>query len=305
MDRVAAEGSIAGLAARQRGVVTAAQLHTAGFRRAAIKHRLSTGRLHRLHRGVYLVGHPVAPEGAAEMAALLACGRGSVISHRSAAKLWKLRAFIAWDRPVEVTVPGRDPGGKPGLQVHCVAAFDRRDLRHAGNIPTTAPARTLLDLAAVLSFHDLEPSFADARARGLVLDRELTELLDRNRGRRGVRPLRRLFRLGQSGGLTRSEAERRLLALVRLAGLPAPEANALVRGFEVDFLWREQRVVLEVDGFAFHAGKGAFERDRARDATLVASGYTVTRVTWRQLVARPEAVIARIAAALAIRSIAL
>lgn len=302
-DTVYTETSIAALAAMQRGVVTAEQLRAAGWSPATIKRRLRAGSLNRVHRGVYLVGHSVAAEGAAEIAAILACGGGSVISHRSAARLWKLAEFVAWDGPVEVTVPGRNPGRKEGLRIHRVDSIDERDVRYLGGIPATAPARTLLDLAAVLHRGDIEPSFADARCRGLASDRDLADLLGRSGGRRGARALRRLVQLDRGEGLTRSEAERRLVALVRAAGLPTPNTNAPLRGFRVDFLWREQRVVVEVDGFAFHSGREAFERDRERDATLVASGYTVTRVTWRQLVARPEKVIARIAAALAVRSV--
>jgi very-short-patch-repair endonuclease len=105
-----------------------------------------------------------------------------------------------------------------------------------------------------------------------------------------------------TSGLTRSEAERRLLALVRAAALPQPKANSRIAGMEVDFLWQEQKVIVEVEGYAYHAGGRAFERDRERDTTLAARGYVVLRVTWRALAARREAVAARIAAALAIRS---
>lgn len=299
-----AADSISALASRQRGVVTRKQLLAAGVGRTAIKRRLRARSLNRVHRGVYLVGHSVAPEGAAEMAAILACGPGSVISHRSAARLWKLPALVEWAGPVDVTIAGRNLRSRPGLRTYRVSSLDHRDVRHLGSIPATAPARTMLDLASVLPFYDFERAVADARTRGLVRDRDLLELLERSGGRRGMRALRKLIQRDRGAGPTRSEAERKLMALVHAAGLPPPKANALVRGFEVDFVWREQRVVVEVDGFAFHSGRQAFERDRARDATLVASGYTVARVTWRQLVAQPEAVVARIAAALAVRSAA-
>ena len=99
--------------------------------------------------------------------------------------------------------------------------------------------------------------------------------------------------------LTRSEAERRLLALVRLAGLPLPETNVRLGRHEVDVLWRENRLVVEVDGYAYHAGREAFERDRRRDADLQAAGHRVIRVTWRRIVNEPEALIATLAQALA------
>lgn len=303
-DFVAREASIASLATRQRGIVTAEQLQAAGFSRSTIKRRLRAGNLRRIHRNVYLVGHAAAPEGAAEMAAMLACGEGSAISHRSAARLWKLASFIEWRGPVEISVAGRNVGHKPGLRIYRVGSLERTDVRRVGEVRTTSPARTLFDLASILPAQDLERALADACARGLARDRELEQLLERSRGRRGVKVLRRLIELARDDGLSRSEAERKLNALVHAARLPKPKANAQLHGFEVDFLWREQRVVVEVDGFAFHSSKRAFHRDRARDAMLNARGYAVTRITWEQLVAHPEEVIALIAGVLAVRSAA-
>jgi very-short-patch-repair endonuclease len=296
------DNAIAKLAARQRGVVSAKQLHAAGFDDAAIKRRRRAGHLHRLHRGVYLVGHAVAPERAAEVAALVACGPWSVVSHRSAARLWGLPSFRDWTTPVEVTVAGRDAGRKPGITIYRAQALDARDVRRIDGIPATVPARTLLDLAAVLPIDDLEVAIADARACGLLGDGDLVQVLDRSHGRRGTKALRSLLERARGGGMTRSEAERRMLGLVRTAALPVPKVNARVGRLEVDFLWQDQKVIVEVDGYAFHAGKRSFERDRERDATLVARGYAVLRVTWRQLAARRDAVIARVAAALAMRS---
>jgi very-short-patch-repair endonuclease len=296
------ENAIAKLAARQRGVVTATQLHAAGFDDAAIKRRCRAGRLHRLHRGVYLVGHAVAPAHAAEMAALLACEPGSVVSHRSAARLWGLPAFRDGSAPAEVTVAGRNPGHKPGIVIYRARKLGRQDVRCVDGIPVTAPARTMLDLATVLSIDDLEAAYAEAHARVLLQPSDLMDLLDRNPRRRGREALRSLAALALGAGLTRSEAERRLRTLLRAAALPLPTANARVADFEVDFLWPDQKVIVEVDGYAFHAGRQSFERDRERDATLVARGYAVIRVTWRQLVGRRDAIVARIAAALALRS---
>lgn len=297
------ERIIADLAGRQRGVVTASQLRAVGFDQQAIKRRLRAGRLHRLHRGVYLVGHPVPPNGAAELGAVLACGAGSVVSHHTSARLWRLSAFLERTGPIHVTVPGRDARHRPGIVVHRVRALAARDVRHVDGIPATSPARTLLDLASLLPLHDLELTLADARALGLIGERDLADLLDRDGTRRGAGVLRRLLELERSHGLSRSEAERRLFALIHAAGLPLPKKNALVGRLQVDFLWRPEKVVVEVDGYAYHSSKRAFERDRERDAQLAARGHTVIRVTWRQLRDGPEAVIARIAAALAVRSV--
>jgi very-short-patch-repair endonuclease/predicted transcriptional regulator of viral defense system len=297
----AEESTIARLAAQQRGVVTVEQLHAAGLDNAAIKRRCRAGRLHRLHRGIYLVGLPIVPAHAAETAALLACGRGSVVSHRSAARLWGLPAWRDWSGPIEVTVPGGNPGRKPGLMVHRAHKLDRRDVRPVDGIPATAPARTLLDLATVMPIDELELALADAHARRLLRPIDLADALDRNRGRRGAKALRALLALALGNGLTRSQAERRMLALLREAALPLPNANARAGHYEVDFLWSDQKVIVEVDGYAFHSARQSFERDRERDAVLVARGYVVMRVTWRQLVARRHALVARIAAALAVR----
>lgn len=248
------------------------------------------------------MGHSIPPAGAAEFAAVLACGPGSAVSHRSAARLWRLPTFQSWSTPVEVTVVGRDPGQRPGVRVYRTRAFHPRDVRRLAGIATTAPTRTLLDVAALIPIEELTVAFADARARRLVDSRSLAELAARSRGRRGANAFRRALELHDTGALTRSEAERKMLALVRAAALPVPEVNARVGRFEVDLLWRKHKVIVEVDGYAFHSGQTAFEGDRERDAVLIARGYVVLRVTWRHLVAHRDAVIARVAAALALRS---
>jgi very-short-patch-repair endonuclease len=295
-DRVIAE-----IAGRQRGVVSRAQLLAAGLTSGAIKHRLRAGRLHRVHSGVYRAGHNAPIDGAREMAAVLACGAGAVVSHRSAASLWQLLPYPAQERPIDITVAGRDPGTRRGLRVHRVTALDERDVGSVRGVPVTAPARTILDLAAVLSSHELERALAEAQVRRLVRRRDLVDQLERSRGRPGTRMLRRILALEGGPAPTRSDAERRMMRLVRAAELPVPRVNSRLGRYEVDFLWPKQRLVVEVDSFRFHSPRARFERDRARDAALAAAGYTVIRVTWRQLVDAPEAVAARIAAALAVR----
>ncbi len=167
---------------------------------------------------------------------------------------------------------------------------------YARALPVTAPARTLLDLAGVSPLHDLERALAEARVQRLVTDRALREALDRAPGRSGTATLRALLEAEPT--LTRSEAERRLRRLILDGGLPPPETNVRLLGFEVDLVWRGAKLVVEVDGHAFHAHRAAFERDRKRDQALVAAGFRVIRVTWRQLEREPLAVLARIAQAL-------
>lgn len=296
-----ADQVIAAIATRQHGIVSRAQLRSAGLDRHSIDRRIRGGRLHPVHRGIYAVGHRAMAGGSREMAALLACGPRALISHRSAAVLQQLLPYPANPGPVDVTVVGRQRTRRRGIRAHRVGSLQRRDVRVVDGIRVTSAARTLLDLATVLPPSLLERAIAEAQVRGIARKRDLVDQLERNRGRRGTRALRQLLDLAGGPAFTRSAAERRLLRLVRAAELPTPEVNARVGGFEVDFVWRDQRLVVEIDGFTYHASRAAFERDRQRDSILAARGYTVIRVTWRQLVDAPEAVVARLATALAAR----
>jgi very-short-patch-repair endonuclease len=173
------------------------------------------------------------------------------------------------------------------------------ELARVHGLPLTGPARTLLDLAASMRSWELERLIEEAHIQRLTTRAELLASLERARGRAGAPAFRAALARHDEPALTRSEAERRLLTLVRAARLPPPETNVRLGRYEVDFLWRQQRVVVEVDGFAFHSSQAAFERDRVRDADLQALGYRVLRITWRRLIAEPEAAVARIAALLA------
>ena len=289
---------IARIAVSQHGVVTRAQLIAAGITPGAIDHRLATGRLRALHRGVYLVG-AVGSRYASEMDAVLACGPGAVISHTSATQL----AGLDPCKPdtIHVTVPGRDPGERPGLTIHRTRMLDARDVVTFERIPVTAPARTVVDVASILSPHALERLVAEVLVRRLATRRDLQGALGRAGRRPGIGAVRRLLE-DREPSFTRSEAERRLLALIESACLPRPEVNARLGPYEVDFVWRAERLIVEVDGFRYHSSRAAFERDRARDADLQARGWLVMRVTWRQLAEHASAVAAQIAGALARRA---
>jgi very-short-patch-repair endonuclease/predicted transcriptional regulator of viral defense system len=288
---------IAHVAEGQRGLVTRRQLRELGLGRGAIDRRIARGALHPLHRGVYLVGHAVPPPLARELAAVLACGPGALLSHRSAARLWGIYDFARDD--VEVTVPARGRNQRPGIRVHCVSFVPPQEARVYLGIPATSPARTLLDLAASVPRRDLERAVEEAAIRRLTSREELAAVLERSHRRPGAATLRSVLALGARPGLTRSEAERRLLELLRAGDLPPTDTNVRVDGYEVDFLWRAERLIVEVDGYAFHSSRAAFERDRRRDAALDAAGYAVVRVTWRQIVVEPEAVLVRLARSLA------
>ena len=228
------------------------------------------------------------------MAATLACGDGALLSHSTAAVLWGLRPP---DDVIHVTVTGRNVRGPEGVRVHRIQALHPGDATRRDALPVTSPARTLLDLAAHLSGRDLNRAADEARVHRLVTDRSLNEQFDRYPRHRGRAALRKAIR--PEPALTRSEAERRLLELIRAARLPEPRTNVRVGRHEVDFLWSEHALVVEVDGYAFHSTRAAFERDRRRDAELQAAGYRVIRITWRQLTEKPEAVVATLAVATA------
>lgn len=203
------------------------------------------------------------------------------------------------DAPVHVTVAGPGRGPRPGVVVHRVAAFDSSEVTQIDGIPVTAPARTLFDLANVVRGRELEQAMARAERKRLTNRSELLSLVSRHSRRRGIGALRHLLQDGAEPVLARSEAEERFLALIRRARLPAPEANSRIGNYEVDFVWRAQRVAVEVDGFAFHSSRVQFESDRRRDADLSAMGFRVIRVTWQQVVHESEVLLVRLAQSLA------
>ena len=176
--------------------------------------------------------------------------------------------------------------------------LDPQDITRHHGLPITAPARTIFDGAGDLGARGVERAVARLDREHPAERARLSVLVLANPRRPGTAFLRSLLRAGESA-FTRSEAEERLLDLVRRSALPAPRVNARVHGLEVDFLWARERLVVEVDGFAFHGSAAAFEKDRARDSRMVAQGYRVLRFTWRTLTETPEAVVASVAQALA------
>jgi very-short-patch-repair endonuclease len=287
---------IATIAERQYGIVSTRQLLAAGIGPGAIATRVRRHGLHRLHRGVYAVGHTALVPLAREMAAVLACGPGAAISHRSAATLWQLLAEI--EGPVDVTVT-RSGRSHRGLRVHRSRSLRPEDIQTRHGIPVTRPTRTLLDLADDATERELERALDEALAQRLTTRAALVAAVKAAQGRHGAAKLRHVIERDDGPALTRSEAEERFLALVRAAGLETPEVNVRLGSHEVDFLWRGRRLVVEIDGYRFHSSRQAFERDRRRDAELAAAGYRVIRITWRQLVKEPYSVVARLSQVLA------
>jgi very-short-patch-repair endonuclease len=274
-----ADAEIARLARVQHGIVRREQVLAAGLNRGALEYRVQVGRLIPVHRGVFAVGHlPTSPHARA-MAAVMACGPGAVLSHRSAAALWDIEP--RWRDPIEVTARGRRR--HPGIRVHR-AALDERDVTDHHGIPVTSAARTLLDLADVLDDAALTRAVNDARLnRRLALD-TLAELLERSPGRATTR-LRAFVR--RPTAPTRSAFEDAFLAMLDRYGIPRPEVNQVVAGHEVDGFWREQGLVVELDSHEYHDDDESFETDRDRDADLLAAGLRVVRVTWMRLTLTP------------------
>ena len=290
------EPAIAAIAKRQHGVVTRSQLLRIGVPPDVVDRRAGAGRLRRVHQGVYLVG-PVTAVRAPEMAAVLACGTSAVLSHWSAAALWKIPAVQ--DRAfVHVLVGGRRPASRPGICVHLAGELRPDEITTIDSIPITTPGRTLCDLAPRLAERDLERAVAETFALRIASQSELSSLVQRYSRRPGIRRLQNLLACASRPALTRSEAEEQFLALIRKAQLREPEVNVRVEGYEVDFLWRVERLVVEIDGRAFHSSDRSFESDRRRDGVLLGAGLRVMRVTWRQIVREPEALLVRLVRAL-------
>src|SRR3954451_2000498 len=275
------EEAIAALASRQHGVVSRAQLLDLGLGADAIKHRVALGRLHPMYRGVYAVGHTALRSEAWWLAATLAAGPGAALSYRSAAELWGVRNGSR--ARIDVSVP-RHRRSTARLEVH-VVEMHRDEVTVDDGIPVTTPARTLFDLAAVVSPQHLKAAFDEAEVRRLTSPTSLDALVARYPGRRGTQAVRRILDNHRRNGaaIPTSILERRLLTLVDANGLPKPHVNRRSDDGELDAIWHEQRLIVECDGFATHGTREAFERDRAKDRALQVAGWQVVRVTWRQL----------------------
>lgn len=281
------------LAEAQRGVVSRAQLTAAGLDGSRIARMVRARHLHRLHRGVYRVGPALGLPWAAEAAALLACGDGVLLSHRSAAALWGLPVMPG--AGVEVSVAGRHCAEPTGVTVHRTRTLIPADVRVHERLPVTAVPRLLVDLAGAVSLRELERVLDEAFVRRLATHRQLSAALGRAHGRQGAALLAGLLEREAAGTMTRSQAEERFLTLVREAQLPPPRVNVRVHGYEVDFLWPAHRVAVEIDGYQFHGTRSAFERDRRKAVVLAAAGIVVMRGTWRQLEHEAVALITSVA----------
>jgi hypothetical protein len=284
------------MADAQHGVVASRQLMGLGYSREGISRAVSNAELHRIHHGVYAVGHRALSRKGLCMAAILTCGDGALLSHSSAAWLWGLAGRL--DRPLEVTAVSPRRSRHPIL-VHSSATLRPADRASTGRIPATAVPRTILDLFAV-SRSGSPPNWVLARAERLgSLDLiAIDSLLAESAGQRGVRRLRHALVDFRVPVFSRSGLERRFLRLVKDAGLPQPSTNLFVCGYELDAYWDEFRFAVELDTYDYHGDPSAFERDRLRQEDLKLAGIEMTRITGRRISREPAAVARRLQALL-------
>jgi very-short-patch-repair endonuclease len=264
------------LAGTQHGIVTRRQLLALGYGPRSIEHRVARGRLFPVSLGIYAVGWPALNQKRRWMAAVLAGGKGAVLSHRSAAALWEIGA--APEERIEVSVRRRCELDRPGILFRGRPTLSPHDVLRRDDIPVTSPVQTLVDLATELDQIPLERAVNEADKRDLVDPEALREELVRFSGVPGVRPLRHLldklfFRLSDS------ELEIYFRRIVRQAKLPMPLSKQLVNDFEVDFFWPELGLVVETDGLRYHRTPSAQTRDARRDRAHVMAGMTPLRFT--------------------------
>jgi hypothetical protein len=290
---------ISRLAERQHGVVSLPQLQLLGLSGRAVRDRVAAGRLTRIHRGVYAVGHGRLTIRGYWMAAVLAYGPGAVLSHRSAAALHGIRPD---NRPKsDVTVPSPSARPRPRIVIHRSTTLQPADITTIDGIPCTSLARTLLDLADDVDRAGMESAVSQADVRGIFDLGAVKEVLSRATGRRGARVLQSVLAEYDGPTLTEKELEARFLALCRAASLPKPEVNAWITledgiAYKIDFLWRAERLAVETDGWGSHGTRKAFEDDRRRDRRLCLAGLDVVRFTWRDVEREPDEVTATLVA---------
>jgi very-short-patch-repair endonuclease len=284
---------IAAIARLQRGRVARRQLRAAGLSYDAISRRVARGFLHPIHSSVFALGHAGPIELGEETAALLAVREGALLADRSAARLWGMS--VPDDGTIHVVLSGNRGPAPSGVTVHRSRVLSVRDRRIRKGLPVISPARALLDLAVHLATRRLELALDHSLVAHIVRLDDVAELLTRARGHPGAAILRALLDKHRHTTLTRSEAEEMFLALIRRAGLPEPEVNVKIANFEVDFVWPDQRLAVEIDSFEFHSTPWRFERDYRKDSVLRAAELDVLRFTYWQIETDPLVVVAGVA----------
>ncbi len=284
------------IAGGQRTLLTTAQLRRCAIGKDAVAYRMKGGRLHLVFHGVYSFGCGELPPLAREQAALLAIGEGAFLSHRSAAFFWGMRKTAP--APVEVSIIGRSCSSRDGIRVHRIKAIDRRELVRKDGLWVSSPARAALEVAAVAP-DELVSVVEEGLAGRHIKTRELEAVLARNRPCRGAGRLAAMLGDENAMAITRSRAERAFLKLIRDSGLPRPEANEKFGPYVPDFIWRRERLIVEIDSPTFHAGPRAFENDRDKDLFYRDARFDVLRFTRKHVVTRGPMVLVTVAQTLA------
>jgi predicted transcriptional regulator of viral defense system len=266
---------VAELAERQHGVVAHAELLELGVGPCSVKRWAAAGRLHRLYRGVYAVGHAAIGVYGRWLAAVKACGPGSLLSHTTGAALSNIRRSSS--PIIHVTTPNR--ASPKGIRVHRVRSLHPDDVAVIDGVTVTSVARTLLDLADVVPRRELVRAIEQAERLRVFDMREIERLLARSNGRRTKALRQAIAAVTGEPPRVNSEWERGLLDFCDDHQIPRPELNVLVQGYEVDALWRTRKIVVELDSYAFHRSRGAFEQDRDKYADLQLAGYLVLPLT--------------------------
>lgn len=291
MEHEDAVGLVRALAERQHGVVARRQLIAAGMDAERIRRWREGGRLVGQRRGVYSLGHALLTLEGRWMAAVLACGPVALLSHGSGAALWGLRPPGGTAIDVTIRSGGRRTPGQ-GVRIHrSVVAGEAFGTVERG-IPVTSVAWTLLDLAAAVRPHVLRRAVEEADRRELLDVRAIDRALIASPRRAGSTALRAILADMARHGITRtrSDVEAKLLQICLDHDLPRPQVNHYDNGVEVDFRWPRHRLVVEVDGWAYHRGRAAFATDRARDRRALASGWRVARFTAVEVLREPRSV---------------
>jgi len=264
------------LAGRQHGIVARRQLLALGFNPREIEHRVARGRLHLVMRGVYAVGWPHLTQKRRWMAAVLACGDGAILSHRSAAALWEIGAERRG--AIDISVMRRCELRRPGLHVRGRPTLAGAEIVSRNGIPVTSPTRTLVDIATELSPHGVERAVNEADKRDLIDPETLRSRLDDYAGQPGA-PLLRSLLDERTFRLSDSDLEIFFRPIAASAKLPSPLTKQIVNGFEVDFFWPELGLVVETDGLRYHRTPSTQSRDARRDRAHVLAGMTPLRFT--------------------------
>jgi predicted transcriptional regulator of viral defense system len=299
------DGSIGELAAAQHGLISLEQLGSLGLTETAVHQRADAGKLHRVHQGVYAVGHVPQTREARYMAAVLACGPEAVLSHRSAADLLGIKESRR--ARIDVTAPGRRGRSPRGIGAHRDGSLAAADRTEVNGIPCTSVARTLLDLAAVEPIWELRRAVGEAEVKRILDKGAVRDLIKRSKGRRGVARLRLVLdEIHPETKRTPSYMERLFLGMCTRAALPSPEVNVTLRigreEFKPDFLWRDAGLIVEADSRQFHDTDMAFLDDRRREQRLQLAGWRVSRCTWWEIEHEPRRLAETIRALLALTS---